>query len=333
MSRPEVIGLIMEMKQTSNQKKCEDHYDYLIHTKQMPTLKGYGRAVKAQATTTKRSQIKREQQLRWHTTIEWAMEELNQPTVEYDKVAHYFFGNTDETCFMANANGGIKVVVSASKKKTEKIVDDSRASITSLRLGMAAGTQGPFIFLAKSKTIDRKSFRGDLSENSLYRDAPKHSRVIMTPSAYMNDETYAALVEDFCKGIRSMPVIRDHPDGWCAITLDGFGSHVNVHSTQETYARYKILILKEGDTSHVNQAYDQIVVKADKLHLRLGLHYVSRGGNSLVDVCRCGKSLFRKDSFAVTRGSKAKVIVGRCFKRRSNTYLLNLFVFATTKNE
>ena len=40
---------------------------------------------------------------------------LNQPTVEYDKVADYFFGNTDETCFMANANGGIKVVASASK--------------------------------------------------------------------------------------------------------------------------------------------------------------------------------------------------------------------------
>jgi len=57
MSRNEVIQLMMEMKQTSNQKKCENHYDYLIQKKRMPELKRFGRVTTAQATTIKRSQM------------------------------------------------------------------------------------------------------------------------------------------------------------------------------------------------------------------------------------------------------------------------------------
>jgi hypothetical protein len=269
MSRHEVVSLIMEIVQNGNRKKCEDHYDYLIRSKKLPSLKQHGRVVLAQARTTKHSQIMVQQQLlRWHTTVELTMNELrrlNQPTEEFDELCDHFFGNTDETCYMANADGGVRVIASASKKKTEKISDDCRASVTSLRLGMASGTQGPFIFLAKGKSIDRKSLRGDLHVTNPL--VPKHSRVIMTPNVYMNDEVYGALVEDYCKGIRAMPVIRDHPEWWCCITLDGFGSHVNVHSAQDCYAKYKIFVIKEeGDTSQVNQAYDQVVAKRDKKH-------------------------------------------------------------------
>jgi len=85
MSRDEVINLIMEMKQTSNKRKCENHYDYLIRSKKMPELKRFGRVTTAQATTIKRSQITVEQQLRWHTTVESALNELdrvNQPAIE-----------------------------------------------------------------------------------------------------------------------------------------------------------------------------------------------------------------------------------------------------------
>ena len=66
-----------------------------------------------------------------------------------------------------------------------------------------------------------------------------------------------------------MPKIVDHPEWWVCISMDGFGSHANVHSANECFARHKILVLKEeGDTSQVNQAYDQFVARDDKRIIR-----------------------------------------------------------------
>ena len=68
MTRDEVISLIMELKQTSKRKTCENHLDYLIRTGRLSDLKRGGRVTKAQATTVKRSQINVEQQRRWNIT-------------------------------------------------------------------------------------------------------------------------------------------------------------------------------------------------------------------------------------------------------------------------
>ena len=47
-------------------------------------------------------------------------------------------------------------------------------------------------------------------------------------------------------------------------SLDGFGSHLNVHSLK-VFADHKIVIVKEeSDISQVSQAYDQQVTKEDK---------------------------------------------------------------------
>ena len=73
MTRDEVISLIMELKQTSKRKTCENHLDYLIRTGRLSDLKRGGRVTKAQATTVKRSQINVEQQLRWHTAVDSAL--------------------------------------------------------------------------------------------------------------------------------------------------------------------------------------------------------------------------------------------------------------------
>jgi len=166
--------------------------------------------VKAQATTTKRGQITVKQQLRWHTTVQEAIDyqrKVNKPEAEYLEVEDFFFGNLDETCLMANSDGSVRVVASASKKKTEKNTDDSRASIASLRIGLASGEQGPFTFLAKGTRMDRKSISNLLKER-----CPPGSQVVMAPSAYMTDETWLKLVPVFAKGIRSMKVIKNHPD-------------------------------------------------------------------------------------------------------------------------
>ena len=261
MSRSEAVSLICELAQCSDRKKACNHLNYLVSHNKLSGLKRGGRVVAAQATTKKRSQIVVEQQLRWHTTVEDALQELrrlNQPAIEFEDLCHHFWGNLDETCFQANADGSVKVIASSEKKKTEKISEDCRSSITSLRIGMASGIQGPFTFLAKGVKNDRPALN-----KVLQKRCPEGSRIVMTPNAYMNDEVYERIVPDLCKGIRQMPVIKDYPNWWVAITLDGFGSHVNVHSTQQIFSDHKILIIKEeGDTSHVNQAYDQQVAKS-----------------------------------------------------------------------
>lgn len=275
MSRNEAITLIMELSQTSCRRTAENHFDYLIRQGKMKGLKNNGRTVAAQATTTKRSQIQVEQQLRWHTCVDDALFELrrlNQPEAEFEDVQDHFFGNLDETCLMANSDGSIRVIASSNKKKTEKNTDDSRASITSLRVGMASGEQGPFTFLAKGTRMDRPSIKTLLNTR-----CPKGSAIVMSPSAYMTDDTWAQLVPAFCKGIRQMPVIKDYPNWWVCISLDGFGSHVNVEEAHKTFAEHKIKIIKEeGDSSQVNQAYDQVVAKQDKTHMRHHLELVRR---------------------------------------------------------
>ena len=260
MTRDEAIDLIMELSQISNRKKATNHFDYLVRKKRLKDVKNGGKTVKAQATTTKRGQIVVEQQLRWHGTVDEALQEqrrLNLPAEEFEHFQDHFFGNMDETCLMANADGEIRVLASAAKKKTEKATDDCRSSITSLRVGMTSGTQGPFTFLAKGLKMDKPSLNKILKER-----CPAGSSIAMSPSAYMTDEVYAKLVPQLCTGIREMPVIKDHPEWWVVLSLDGFGSHVNVHSAQKVFYDHRIFVIKEeGDTSHVNQAYDQFVAK------------------------------------------------------------------------
>ena len=60
----------------------------------------------------------------------------------------FIFG-LDEESICADHFGNIKIVGSANKKKHEKIIQDSRVSITLVRTGRADGVTGPTIFLLK----------------------------------------------------------------------------------------------------------------------------------------------------------------------------------------
>ncbi len=73
----------------------------------------------------------------------------------------------------------------------------------------------------------------------------------MTPSAFMTDKCWKKMVHKTSKGICAKPVIKDHPDFWCLLSLDGFGSHLNTDAL-EVFAEYKILVFKkEVDASQV----------------------------------------------------------------------------------
>ena len=60
--------------------------------------------------------------------------------------------------------------------------------------------------------------------------------------------------------------MQDHPEWWFLLSLDGFGSHLNVLEALEIFDAHKILLLKEEEnSSHVYQNYDQLVANQDKL--------------------------------------------------------------------
>ena len=83
VTRKEAIQLIIDLGQCVSSKSAENHLDYMIRLKRLPGLKRNGRTILAQSTTTERSQINREQQLRWHFLIEseWEyMRKTNIPT-------------------------------------------------------------------------------------------------------------------------------------------------------------------------------------------------------------------------------------------------------------
>jgi len=73
----------MEPAQTTQQKSAEGHCDYLAQQKRLKGVKNFGHSVKAQATESKRGQIAVKQQLRWHATVEEALDfqrKMNQPS-------------------------------------------------------------------------------------------------------------------------------------------------------------------------------------------------------------------------------------------------------------
>ena len=81
----------------------------------------------------------------------------------------------------------------------------------------------------------------------------------------MDDETWLQCLKAMAPGIRAMPVIKDHPEWWACLTLDGFKSHVNVNDTLQDFTDCKIRVVKEeAGISHVNQPYDQSQAQADK---------------------------------------------------------------------
>jgi hypothetical protein len=81
-----------------------------------------------------------------------------------------------------------------------------------------------------------------------------------------------------------MQVIRDHPEWWTCITMDGFSSHVNVAEALQQFRDGKHHAVKEeAGTSHINQSYDQDVAKKDKASTRELLEFARGRINRDVD--------------------------------------------------
>ena len=119
--------------------------------------------------------------------------------------------------------GTTKVIEDARRKKQEKNRENVY-SISIVRVGNAAGNSGPLIFHANGKKLESKALK------SLDRkDHPPGHTFTITPIAYMTNMACIQLVPVICKGIRTMPVICDHPYWWVMLSLDEYYSHINMH--------------------------------------------------------------------------------------------------------
>jgi hypothetical protein len=95
----------------------------------------------------------------------------------------------------------------------------------------------------------------------------------MTPTAFCTTEVWKEIALKRAKSIRNMdPVIKAHPNWYCIEILDGFAAHFNSPEALQIYYDHKIIQVKEeGDSSQVNQTYDQCVARQDKRENNLGL--------------------------------------------------------------
>ena len=213
MSRKEMIVLIAELFGIPY-KTAENHFDYLIKSKQLNELKRGGRVVAAQATTTNCTAITTQKLICTHNTTLLAWSKLAEwngwdictceqnlgkdlgtyivrkakEEEEFMKLKDCFTVNLDESRFMGS-EGVLRVIGSATRKKHEKNTSDSRQSITIVRVGSAAGVvEGPHIFLAKGVELTTESM---LKKNfARIHKAPIGSFVEMTPNAYMTNEVW-----------------------------------------------------------------------------------------------------------------------------------------------
>ena len=136
---------------------------------------------------------------------EWEdLRRKNSPRNIFTRFSHYFLFNLDETCFLCN-EGELKVIGSKDKPRHDQNFSDSRFSITALRVGSAAGLNGPVIFMEKGTKVHHR-LKGT---NFVTRyGLPEGSCVIPNKAAYMDDKTWEKVAKVVAPGIRKMTVVN-----------------------------------------------------------------------------------------------------------------------------
>ena len=86
----------------------------------------------------------------------------------------------------------MRVVGDKLNRKHHRNNNDSRDSVTAVRIGSAAGTEGPRIYLASGKHVWREAVK----DFGKHHKSPPGSHICMTPSAYMTDDTWKRMVRD-----------------------------------------------------------------------------------------------------------------------------------------
>jgi hypothetical protein len=157
----QIIENMTTLQPKLSQLQSRNHYPHTFIKKHANRLKQ--KPVKAQKTTSKQSQCTVAQQFRWFKLYEKALCFLrtkntgvcNKTGKSFGDLINHFILGGDETNLIADADGELRIVGEKGKKKHEKKVSNYRGSITMYRTGVAAGHNGPTVFLLKGK--NRKS--------------------------------------------------------------------------------------------------------------------------------------------------------------------------------
>ena len=173
------------------------------------------RHVKAQQTTSKRSQCTVAQQFRWFKNYKRAISFLQEKNTgickktgkQFGELIEHFILGADETCAIADADGDLRILGEHGKKKHEKNAADYRGSITMYRTGNAAGNNGPTAFVMKGK----KRHAG-YSDAFLEREGcALGSTITMTENAFMTDAAWETMADSIIRGYRSMSYVKENP--------------------------------------------------------------------------------------------------------------------------
>lgn len=98
---------------------------------------------KVQATTSDRTNINFPQQFRWHSIVSDVYDKMRDQNTgrckksnkSFGEVIQHFIVGLDEMCLMSDMHGNLRVIGAAGKTKHEKLLQDSRVSITIVRTG------------------------------------------------------------------------------------------------------------------------------------------------------------------------------------------------------
>jgi hypothetical protein len=193
------------------------------------------KAVVAQQTTTKRSNITVPQQYRWHQTYEHSLDELRHNNTGMCRISGKNFSERircfvtagDETNLMvSDDNRGVKVIGAANRKKHEKKSAYCRSSISLYRTGAVAGDTGPTIFLMKGKTKCHGFTDHYLRSNG----CAIGSTVIMTETSFMTVDACDCMTPNIILGLRNIKkYVAVNPQWWVLEIFDGFGAHLLSH--------------------------------------------------------------------------------------------------------
>ena len=77
-------------------------------------------------------------------------DEVDQPAEKFKLLRAHFQLNLNEECVMGS-EGTVKVIASVFGKKVQKNMDDYKGSVSVIRVGSAAGVEGPGNFFVRGK--------------------------------------------------------------------------------------------------------------------------------------------------------------------------------------
>ena len=158
--------------------------------------------------------------------------------------------------------GIIQVLVSADKNKHEKNFAVSRFIVTTVRVGSAAGVDGPRVYLAKIERLKQTTMKMFGRGEHDHHPSPEGTFIEMTLNAYMTDQAWKYITPKLYKGMSKMKGVWDGL--WMVLSMDGFGSHLEGSALQIFADNLIIVVKEEGDNSQVSQACYQTVSKNDK---------------------------------------------------------------------